>query len=85
MITGELFNIQSIPEMVATRSSCVSTSKIYINIVKSAVLPHPPTKDLSVFTPSKFAVFLLYYSVLPLVGGSFGLLILRPASDDSTY
>ena len=56
MIAGDPLNIQSIlPDLVGNGSSCVSPfPKIYINGVNSIVLPHPTTKDLSLFTTSKF-------------------------------
>jgi hypothetical protein len=61
---------------------------IYINIVKSTVLPRaspsPNKGSISLYT-FQLCGFLLCYSVLPLVGGSFSLPSLRSASDDSTY
>jgi hypothetical protein len=57
MIVGGPFNIQSIPETVVTRCLPSALPKIYINIVKSTVLPHPPTKDLSVSKTFQLARF----------------------------
>ncbi|KAF8497925.1 hypothetical protein F5888DRAFT_264353 [Russula emetica] len=48
------------------------------------VSPSPNKGFISLYT-FKLHGFLLYYSVLPLVGGPFSLPSLRSASDDSTY
>jgi hypothetical protein len=85
----ELFNIQSIPEIVVTRlSPAVSTSK---NLYKHRQVYRPslsssPNKGSITLYTFQLHCFLLCYSVLSIVvSGSFSLPCLLSASNYSTY
>ena len=86
MIASELFNIQFMPEMVVTRLFSVSTlKKLYKHRQVYRTSPSPNKGSLSVSTPSNFRSFLLFYSILSIVSGSFGLPSVCRASHDLTY